>query len=131
MERLYPPYGHSRTVSGEPIDFRVLVSEAGFRLPIVSHRWPEIRLVQGPSFKAWLGPGTFALCVSTDDIAAEPYSRDWYREILARLAYQFHDWMAKEVFRFARRRFEMEERPHLNVDDAAGASPSDATANSP
>jgi len=107
MERLYPPYGHSRTASGERIDFRALVSEAGHRLPVVSHRWPEVRLVRGPSFKAWLRPGVFALCVSVDGIAAEPRSRDWYEEILARLAYQFHDWMAKEVFRFARRRSEM------------------------
>jgi len=118
MERLYPPYGHSRTVSGEPIDFRVLVSEAGFHLPIVSHRWPEIRLVQGPSFKAWLRPGMFALCVSMDNIAAEPRSKDWHKEILARLAYQFHDWMAKEVFRFAKRRSEIHERSNTNVGNA-------------
>jgi hypothetical protein len=59
----------------------------------------------------------FALCVSIDNIAAEPQSRDWYKEILARLAYQFHDWMAKEVFRFARRHSEMVERSNLNVID--------------
>ena len=115
MERLYLPYGHSRTVSGEHVDFRVLVSEAGLRLPVVSHRWPEIRLIQGPSFKAWLSPGKFALCVSIDNIAAEPRSKDWHKEVLARIAYQFHDWMAKEIFRFARRRCEMDERSNLNV----------------
>jgi hypothetical protein len=103
MDRLYPPHGYRKAPEGELIDFRLLVMKAGYRLPIVSNRWPEVRLVQGPSFKGWVAPGVFAWCVSTDGIPHGRESREFHEEILARLAYQFHNWMAKEVFRFARR----------------------------
>lgn len=99
---LYPPHGHRPAPEGEPVDFRDLVARAGYRLPVSSFHWPDIRLVSGPSFLAWLAPATFAHCVSTDGIPHPRDSEEFHEEILLRLAYQFRHWMALEVFRSAR-----------------------------
>ena len=100
MDLMYPPPELRVDAAGVPVDFVSLCETAGLRV-VVTGRYPDVRLHREPvDFKA-VSPGRVAYCLGLPLLPDDPSQRA--RTILDKLAYQFHDWAAREVVAAARR----------------------------
>lgn len=87
--------------SGEVVAFEALCALAGIRCTVTG-RMPEVRLHgQAEDFRA-VAPGRNIACLGRPLLAGDP--RLAARQVLDKLAYQFHDWAAREVLAADRRR---------------------------
>ena len=97
---MYPPPALRAHATGVTVPFDALCVAAGVRR-VVSGRWPDVR-VHGEAldFKA-VTCGRVVCCLGRPLLPSDPGQRA--RVMLDKLAYQFHDWAAREVMAAARR----------------------------
>jgi DNA-binding transcriptional ArsR family regulator len=92
---LYPPPQIKSVPAGEPAPFDALCKKAGMRMVVSAKRLPDVRIHGGAfDFKA-VAPGKVAYCIGLPLLGGTINSMA--REIILKLAYQFHDWAAREV----------------------------------
>lgn len=101
MMLMYPPPQLRPRPAGVPVPFEALCRKAGMRVIVSTSAPPDVRVHgEAVDFKA-VAPGRVAYCLGLPLLSGD--ARAKARAILHKLAYQFHDWAAREVVAFDRR----------------------------
>jgi DNA-binding transcriptional ArsR family regulator len=101
MQIMFPPSEVRCVPSGEQVDFGALCRKAGMKCIVSANNLPDVRIHSGSvDFKA-VAPGKAIFCLSTSLLSGNIQEKA--RQILFKLAYQFHDWAAREVVAAYRR----------------------------
>jgi DNA-binding MarR family transcriptional regulator len=101
MTILFPPPEIRSRPSGEPVAFDLICLKAEMRLVVSTSTPPDVRVHrESVDFKA-VAPGRIAYCLGLPLLTGDPRQKS--RLIIAKLAYQFHDWAAREVMAADRR----------------------------
>lgn len=89
------PPGLARAPVGRPLDFKVVVRQAGMLDVVSTHAPPKITIHAGERDLRIPIPGLNVYCIGGATLPVEASARA--REIMRRLAYGFLDWGARET----------------------------------